>query len=76
MGVNARVIVLDLEMRWMVGTRSGCIVGFSSGEGDGEPSPVGLAGGSFWTAAESSERKLSRVEQMIRVVGAAWCWRM
>lgn len=76
MGVKARAIVREVEMRWMVGIRSGCMGGIGSGDGDGEPLAAGLAGGGSLTAAESSARKLSRVEQMIRVVGAVCCWRM
>lgn len=73
MGVKARATLREVEMRWMVGTKSGCIVGVPNGGGDGEPSAVGLVGGVSRMAADRSERKLSRVEQMIRVVGAAWC---
>lgn len=73
MGVKARTMVQEVEMRWMVGIKSGCIVGVSRGGRDGEPSAVGLAGGCSRMAADRSERKLSRVEHMIRVVGAAWC---
>lgn len=76
MGVKARTIVLEVEIRWMVGIRSGCMVVVICDGVDEEPSAVGRAGGDSWTAADRSQRKLSRVEQMIRVVGAAWCWRM
>lgn len=73
MGVKARAMVREVEMRWMVGIKSGCIEGVIRGGGDEAPSAVGLAGGRSRMAADRSERKLSRVEQMIRVVGAAWC---
>ena len=74
MGAKAREMVRDVEIRWIVGMRRGCREGPSGGV-DGELSPVGTEGGDWPMMAERSERKLWRVEQIIRVVGAAWCWR-
>ena len=74
MGAKARATVRDVEIRWIVGMRRGCGEG-SSGGVDGELSPVGTEEEGWPMMAERSERKLWRVEQIIRVVGAAWCWR-
>ena len=69
-GANARLTVLDLAIRWIVGTKRGCRVGWlSSVEGSLLGSAVGSSGWVRLIQAWSSWRKASRLEQMMRAVG-------
>ena len=66
----------DRAIKWIVGTKRGCreVAWLVSDAGE----PLGFAvesvGWVWLMVACSSWRKLSRVEQMIRVVGEVW-WR-